>query len=776
MPQTACLTPGTPNPAPDGQSRRAWTAEAYLGSLHPADGRGRLSFLCRQGERVSALCLAREKADVAIGPLIEQESYVAMNRYHGPRGGGRRLAALNAAWVDLDVYRSLALAGVPRAAIPAVIRERVRVLGLPPPSFLIDSGRGFYLQWLLDGAVPAAEPRWRATMGALVDLFRDLGADGACTDPARVLRLPESWHEGAGRQVAVVDGAGTRCPFDAFADAVWRASGRPVRVALDARRRRAAQPLPSAPRGLSREARHRAIRCDLDRILAGWGGVAPVGRRDLWLHAVAATEARLDPAADLVDMMLAIARVATPEFGVREVRRLVGTTCRRAARAAGRSPGAGSADPRYDYSGGRLAELLGVAAADAARLGLEQIIPDDVRAARKAARRRAARRAAGALPRRLWLAANPASREQPWLAEGISRATWYRRRTPRVATPACRSGAPARAHDTAAPGETGPVPLYRGEAPPPAVGSRPATAVTPAPGPASPPPGPAAPARPPAARPPVAPTAAAAGSAAQNPYPAPDPDAARRAEPTMHQTDMEASLAVLAALPERGDIPANDAARLGAIALALAQGPCRLDRLAARTGCAAADIAHLAPWIRCAAGDAVSLRLPPVPPRRGPARDLLAWPSRPPAPPPLAAGASPKSARGLAIAAMIELGVALFMAAGKTEDMARRLVGSLRKDYRDGPLFEVLLAAADPERAIAEPMSWIRGCLAKRAGSRRDSPIRPNGAASAAQASLPSGDRPLATPEFLGLSPGRAARIREQNRRIAGPRCRDQAP
>ena len=209
-----------------------WTAERYLDVLHPRDGRGMVGGLTIQGDRVRSHTLRRDMLVSTQATLTEQEAYIAMNPYYGPRGGERRLAGLNALWLDLDTYRIPSLATLSRREIADQILEALSDAGLPAPSILTDSGRGYYCIWLLSGAAPAALPRWRAVMRALTTWAKPLGADPACVDPARVLRLPGSWHEEAGRQVSVLGGDGARHPFELLADRIWRAAGRPTRQAL----------------------------------------------------------------------------------------------------------------------------------------------------------------------------------------------------------------------------------------------------------------------------------------------------------------------------------------------------------------------------------------------------------------------------------------------------------------------------------------------------------------------------------------------------------------
>lgn len=64
--------------------------------------------------------------------------------------------------------------------------------GALPPSIVVQSRNGKHVYWLLDQAGDVtALPTWSAVQGALAE---KLGADVACTDPSRVMRLPGLRH------------------------------------------------------------------------------------------------------------------------------------------------------------------------------------------------------------------------------------------------------------------------------------------------------------------------------------------------------------------------------------------------------------------------------------------------------------------------------------------------------------------------------------------------------------------------------------------------------
>jgi hypothetical protein len=625
-------------PQPSVPAPLSWDSHRYLDVLHPAGGFGRISGLAMQGDRVTSHTWRHGNLPVVADILTEQEAYIGMNRFHGARGRGR-LAVLNAVWLDLDTYRIAALAHLPRAELYRRVASTIEQAGLPEPSLIVDSGRGMYVIWLLDGSAAAALPRWKALMKALVGWGKPLGADPACVDAARVLRLPGSWHEGAGRQVSVVAGSGTRYAFDRFETHVWRALGRPDRASLERRRRRprsarSPQAGTGRPRGLPRRAFWSLVLQDLEVLLEAWGGRIPKGYRDIWLHVFCCAMAWTDPEADILEAVVEKAHIAAPGLRPEEIRRTMRPTAVRADKARSGKRRCDGRDPRYDYSGGRLADMLCVDRHLAEELGLHQIVPPEVRAARNRRQRTGRRRAQGQLPRSIWLALNPTSREEPWKAQGISRATWYRRRAKERRASDLPDPAKLPIENAAGcgnPDETGPALLYGGEAQPSAAARRPApensyhgpckqalsTKTLPKTTPAEPP-----------ALPADAGVSDLRPADASPALPIPD-----RQVPNMPTHIIDA--AILAAASRRLDH--TDLGALTRIAVALAEGPATRVELARRAGLTLADLDRLSRWLRALpeSGKVAGLRIPEAddrPASRGPRQGLLFEPNATAAP------------------------------------------------------------------------------------------------------------------------------------------------
>ncbi|WP_134727167.1 hypothetical protein [Paracoccus luteus] len=435
----------------------------YVRLLHPLGAVGKPTIMTIQGrdQAVSRVC------DLAAAPFIaetclDHSAYVSLNRFHGPRRDAH-LAALNAVYLDLDV--DLAPSGIASNwdmwSLQFSIETEAR--GLPEPSILLHTGRGMAAIWMLEPLPPQARSRWKAALGALISLYKDLGADPKCSDTTRVFRLPGTINRKSGRRVTIMEGSLRRFPFEAIEDAIYKAAGRPTRQVLNerkARRERGAGGQRAA--GLSPSRRFSAVQRDLERLCEAWGGTVPEGRRNIWLHLWATCQTHQQDPGDIEARVSLTAATAVPGLTSSEVNAIARQARHQADLPMTSKP---IRDGRYHYSGATIAGLLGVSDEEARVLGLEQVFSTGERKRRKADRERQRRARAGTKPRSAYLAESTISRAQPWLAAGVSRATWYRQRK------AARGGAgqPSHAPD---PDETNACPLQGGYALPQAQAGR----------------------------------------------------------------------------------------------------------------------------------------------------------------------------------------------------------------------------------------------------------------------------------------------------------------
>lgn len=145
----------------------------------------------------------------------ERDVYVSMNPFVSNGGRFRcaeNVALLNMVYVDIDVAHSKALSSAETARLKdsVIFTLEKEYFGkrFPTPSFIIDSGRGLYLQWLLAGESTDSLALWKSVTARLVELLKNFGADGACKDTARVMRLPGTVNSNSNTVVKIVGGNG----------------------------------------------------------------------------------------------------------------------------------------------------------------------------------------------------------------------------------------------------------------------------------------------------------------------------------------------------------------------------------------------------------------------------------------------------------------------------------------------------------------------------------------------------------------------------------------
>ncbi len=107
----------------------------------------------------------------------QNDAYITPNEFDGWRLV-RLLRSLRACYVDLDGYTDV-----------EGVLDRLSARQLPCPSFILLSGRGLHLYWLLEGVPAKTLPVWQRIQDALIVALADLGADPAAKDCTRLLRL-----------------------------------------------------------------------------------------------------------------------------------------------------------------------------------------------------------------------------------------------------------------------------------------------------------------------------------------------------------------------------------------------------------------------------------------------------------------------------------------------------------------------------------------------------------------------------------------------------------
>lgn len=386
---------------------------------------------------------------------FSQGLYWRKGKQHGKSGVG----VFPWCWVDLDVYNSVDgwddMSWQDRTAI---LTEAVMSSGVPFPTLMISSGRGAYMVWKLKDPVWNISKNGRklpitvveAVNKALATRLSGLGADMKCTEGARVLRVPGSRHSGTGELVKILHDSGETYAMSDLKTAVLPHSAADVvewKKARDAKTRafnkqRKAWAAENAAKadcnvvsldaararrgGFSRRTHALKVIADL-RTLAGirWPDSceAQKGFRDLFGHLAVSALAGCTKPSELID-------VARGHLSGLVPRRYLMSKKFEADNAP--SVRLAKEEKRYRYSGPRMAALLNVTPEEEKALSV--IVGATVKAERRKATdtsQKSVRRRRSGVVERTEYEAGSVAQEKPWEAEGISRASWYRRQKAR---------------------------------------------------------------------------------------------------------------------------------------------------------------------------------------------------------------------------------------------------------------------------------------------------------------------------------------------------------
>jgi len=192
-----------------------------IAQIHRAHD-GLITFLQKgEGEEFHSFAIRAEDLQQYFPEFVEeleQDAYFSLHGMYRPEKAGRgilrgsyrktrNLRWLNAAWVDCDCYN----VGATWAAAVGMVQGMQDSGILPPASFLVRSGRGLWLLWLVKGcddsslgerACARNVQLWAKVQRELASRLAPLGADMAALDGARVVRVPGSLNSKSGERVA----------------------------------------------------------------------------------------------------------------------------------------------------------------------------------------------------------------------------------------------------------------------------------------------------------------------------------------------------------------------------------------------------------------------------------------------------------------------------------------------------------------------------------------------------------------------------------------------
>jgi len=137
-----------------------------------------------------------------------RDVYFSLNNFFLPQRASNWTRDIRGLYVDIDYYKLDRWKSYrPEAMLEYIFLEYVEEGRLPKPSYVIFSGTGLQLVYLVnpvDYLNDKAFRLWKKLQDYLIQTLRDVGADPACSDPARVFRLAGTYNSKTGRRIYLV--------------------------------------------------------------------------------------------------------------------------------------------------------------------------------------------------------------------------------------------------------------------------------------------------------------------------------------------------------------------------------------------------------------------------------------------------------------------------------------------------------------------------------------------------------------------------------------------
>ena len=137
--------------------------------------------------------------------LIGLDTYISLNTFYKPQKRIENIKELNALYIDLDYYKESKFKKFKKNQLIMNLEENYFNKSIPIPNFVIDSGRGMYLIWLINKVPYKALPLWKAIEEYLYKQLKEFGADKGALDCTRVLRTVGSINSKSNTRVRILE-------------------------------------------------------------------------------------------------------------------------------------------------------------------------------------------------------------------------------------------------------------------------------------------------------------------------------------------------------------------------------------------------------------------------------------------------------------------------------------------------------------------------------------------------------------------------------------------
>lgn len=133
--------------------------------------------------------------------LTGENIYITLNTFFKPYRRLECIKELNALFIDLDYYKTK----FTKEQIIMNLEGNYFNKIIPVTNYILDSGRGLALIWLINKVPSQALPLWKAIEEYLYNQLKEFGADRQALDATRILRVPGSINSKSKTVVSIID-------------------------------------------------------------------------------------------------------------------------------------------------------------------------------------------------------------------------------------------------------------------------------------------------------------------------------------------------------------------------------------------------------------------------------------------------------------------------------------------------------------------------------------------------------------------------------------------
>ena len=133
--------------------------------------------------------------------LTGENIYITLNTFFKPYRRLECIKELNALFIDLDYYKTK----FTKEQIIMNLEGNYFNKIIPATNYILDSGRGLALIWLINKVPSQALPLWKAIEEYLYNQLKEFGEDRQALDATRILRVPGSINSKSKTVVSIID-------------------------------------------------------------------------------------------------------------------------------------------------------------------------------------------------------------------------------------------------------------------------------------------------------------------------------------------------------------------------------------------------------------------------------------------------------------------------------------------------------------------------------------------------------------------------------------------